>query len=107
VTDLSTSDLVLLWLNRGRDGARTIGDLAETLKLPRRQVEEAVQTLRLAEWPVCSGPEGMWLGDSADLLQTLASLRGRLRSQYATYRALRRALARLSDSQQTTLWKTA
>jgi biotin operon repressor len=102
--DISIHDVVYVWLNRGRDNARSLSAIAETTKLSRRQVEAAVQRLRLNGYEVCSGPEGVWLGDDVDVTQTIASLRSRLRSQYKTLRAMQQGQRRRRGYQQT-LWK--
>jgi Mn-dependent DtxR family transcriptional regulator len=64
-------------LLHGRDRARTIGELAESMGVPRRTVEKAIEQLRADGRPIVTGSEGVWLTDSADELR-------------AAYRALRR-----------------
>ena len=98
---------VLGYVPRGRDAAVPLSSIAETLNWPRRSVEQAVQDLRSAGFPVCSGSGGIWWGDERDLEQTLRSLRGRLISQYATYKALQRTLRRMKERQQQTLFDAA
>jgi biotin operon repressor len=101
---------VLARLGRGKDAARPIGDLQEELGWTRRQVEQAVQSLRLQGFPVCSDGSGIWLGDIADLDATVRSLRGRMVTQYQTYLALRRTLRRMRsvEVKQTSLpWSDA
>ena len=97
--------VVLGRLTWGRDGAATLGELAESLNWPRRVVEKAVQQLRLDGHPVCSDGSGLWLSYE-DLDATIASLRGRLRHQYATLRALQNT-ARRRGYRQTTLFDAA
>lgn len=94
---------VLARLGRGRDAAQTIGTLQEALGWARRPVEAAIQSLRLHGFPVASDGSGVWLGDRADLEQTIASLRGRLRHQYATVRAMQNTARRMAPVEQTTL----
>ena len=105
MTDLSSADLVYVWLNRGRENAEPIGSLAERLRLTRRQVEQAVTDLRRAGQPVCSGNDGIWLGDHRDLSETYETLRHRMRSQAVTAAAVRRTLRRMRAGvvEQTTL----
>jgi biotin operon repressor len=97
--DLAARDLVHMALGRGRDKAVPIGELAESLHLSRREVEQAVQTLRLAGIAVASGSDGVWLGDAQDMAATAQILRGRLISQYQTLRAVRATTARLRAAQ--------
>ena len=95
-------------LNVGRDHALTIGELAETLNLPRRVIEEAVQQARLEHMPIVSGSEGVWISDSPDeLLRAAESLRKRLVTQYATVRALRETARRMAAIRQPSLWEEA
>lgn len=86
---------VLSRLGSGRDAAQTLGSLQETLGWPRRAVEAAVQSLRLHGFPVCSDGSGVWIGDLADVDATIRSLRGRMRNQYQTYKALRETRGRM------------
>jgi biotin operon repressor len=91
--------IVHMALGAGRDNAEPIGALAERLQLTRREVEQAVQTLRLDGIPVASGNEGVWIGDAADMAATALILRGRLITQYRTLRAVRATTARLKAYQ--------
>lgn len=94
--DMPARDLLLVRLGYGRDNAFPIGWYAEHLHLSRREVEQAVQQLRLDGIGVCSGPDGIWLShDPVDVADTLQHLRGRLVNQYRTYLALRRTLRRM------------
>lgn len=104
-SDLAARDLVHVALGSGRDNAEPIGALSERLKLTRRQVEQAVQVLRVDGIPVASGSDGVWLGDAQDMAATAAILRGRLISQYRTLRAVRATTARLArhDYEQTSM----
>ncbi len=82
-------DIVLTRLNRGRDGAISIGAIAEATHLSRRAVEKAVQELRVDGWAISSGSDGIWLADLEDMHRTIDSLQRRLAQQYLTLRALR------------------
>jgi biotin operon repressor len=105
MTDMQARDLVHVALGSGRDNAEPIGALAERLKLTRRQVEQAVQALRVDGVPVASGAEGIWLGDSADMAATAAMLLDRLRSQRVTLEAVQATAERLArhDYEQTSM----
>lgn len=94
--DLPTTDLLYHRLGLGRDNAFPIGWFAEHLHLSRREVEQAIQQLRLDGKPIASGPDGVWLtNDPADLWATYSGLRGRIASQSATAWAVRRTLRRM------------
>lgn len=96
---------VLARLGRGADQARSLSAIAEQLNAPRREVEQAVQSLRVSGFAVCSGSTGVWLGDRADLDSTIASLQRRLAQQYVTLRALRATARRMAGTQQLPLFK--
>lgn len=104
------SDLVYVNLRRGRDGARTMGDLAESMNVSRRQIEQSIQELRLRGFAVASGQSGVWVADhAADLDETIDSMQSRLVSQYRTVRAMRatrrRMLAAETVGEQEQLWR--
>ena len=78
-------------LSWGRDRAVTIGALAELAGTSRRAVELAKDALIDDGAPVASGPEGIWLSESAGELESvIESGRRRLVSQYLRLRRLRR-----------------
>jgi len=80
----------------GRGYARTIGELAESLSLPRRVIEEAVQQSRLDGIPIVSGSEGLWIAASAtEAREASEALRRRAITQLLTARALRRSAERM------------
>lgn len=104
------ADLLYHRLGLGRDNAFPIGWFAEHLSLSRREVEAAIQQLRLDGKPVASGPDGVWLTDDpADLWATYSGLRGRIASQSATAWAVRKTLRRMkaADVHQETLFGEA
>ena len=70
---MTTEQHVLAALSHGR--WQTIGDLAVVLRVPRRDVEAAVEGLRLGGAPVIAGGEGVKLTDSATELE--AYIQGR------------------------------
>ena len=96
MTAKNWADVVYAQLKRGGDGAITYGDLAERLNVSVRIVYEAIRVLRLRGFAVATSGNGVWVADSAaDLDVTLKHLRGRVRSQYATYAAVKRVQGRL------------
>lgn len=98
MNDLPAADLVHVALGRGADNAESIGSLAERLYLSRRQVEQAVQTLRLQGVAVASGRAGVWITDDpVDLWATYSGLRRRVISQMQTVWAVRKTARRLRD----------
>lgn len=78
-------------LNVGRDHARTIGELAETLNVPRRSVEESIQSARLDGVPIISGSEGVWLGTDEEALAWCERQRSRAIHLMETAQAVQRA----------------
>ena len=97
---MTAAATLLAGLRRGRDNARSLSELAEDTNLPRRDLEKAIRELRLAGHPICSGSEGIYFGErAADIDATLAQLDSRIRSQFATRRALRRVRRRLAGIQ--------
>lgn len=55
-------------LNNSRAHARTIGELAEALRVSRREIEAAIQAARLDGVPIVSGSEGVWIGTDEEAL---------------------------------------
>lgn len=85
----------------------TIRDLTIAAGTSRREVEEAIQQLRLEGNPIATGQHGVRMAHTADeLAESNRSLHHRLKAQYQTLRAQRRAEARLRqrESTQATLW---
>ena len=74
-------------------------------RLSRREVEAAILALRLAGEPICSGPDGVWLGTPDELAECIERLRARARTQLVTCRAMRRTLRRMEG--QLVLWRAA
>ena len=94
-------------LGRGHDKAQTMGELQDITGWGTRRIYHATRALRLAGEPLCSGSDGYWISDDADMDTTIASLHRRLVSQYLTLRELRRTRRAMGDYQQTTLWTDA
>lgn len=93
-TDLLDADHVRMHLLKGREHGLTKKAIASLTGLHPRDVEEAIRQLRLSGVLVASGNEGYWIGTPSEIEATLESLRGRMRTQYQTYRALKAALRR-------------
>jgi biotin operon repressor len=84
-------------------------DLAFVLGLSIRQVQSALQQLRLEGKPIYSDEDGMRLAQTADEACACAdALRRRLVSQYRTVRALRATARRMQEAEdargRSTLW---
>lgn len=75
-------------------GPAPIRFVCQRTGLPRRTVESAVESLRLAGQPIIGGPAGLHIAsDTAQLREYVDARRRRLASVYAGTRALRRTLA--------------
>lgn len=108
MSDLDFASLLHVHLGWGRDHAKTIGDLAESLNVPRRTVEKGVEELRLRGVPICSGTPGVWIThDPAELLAQVEALRRRAIHQLIGARALRTTARRFARTQQLDLWGAA
>ena len=96
-------------LNVGRDNARTIGELAETLNAPRRVIEESIQAARLDGVPIVSGSEGMWIAsDDAEALAWCERQRSRAIHLMESAQGVQRGVeARRANATQPTLWEAA
>lgn len=91
-SDLLLVDHLRLHLSYGVANARTKKHLAEATGYTPREIEEAIRQMRLSGLLIASGPLGYWMASPDEMAQTIASLQGRLVSQYRTIRALRGAL---------------
>ena len=99
----------MLAVLEGRTEPITLTDLSWALGIGRREVEHAVQELRLSGRPVVSGGSGVRLArDATEALACAARLRTRALTQMATARALRDAGRRLEAQEaaqgRLTLW---
>ena len=93
---MTTAERLLYLLTIDGGSWLTIRQLAASLSVSRREVEEAIQQLRLEGNPIATGQHGVRLVNDADeLAESNRSLHHRLRAQYQTLRAQRRAEARL------------
>lgn len=103
---MTTEQRVLAALQHGR--WQTLGDLASVLRVPRRDVEAAVEALRLHGAPVIAGGEGVKL--TASDMELAAYIQGRRLRTAAIHRgtmALRSTLRRMKHDEQKTLWPAA
>lgn len=92
---------VLANLHRGRDGARSLSDLAEALGCPRRVLERSVQELRRRGHPIASGNEGVWIAENyRDLAETYQQLRHRVVEQSRTAWKVRATMRRLRTAEE-------
>lgn len=91
---MTTDERLLILL--AVDGPTKQPELAQRLGVPVREVQEAIQRLRVGGEPICSGDAGVWLARDADeLAASNRRLHHRLREQYRTLRAQRRAEVKL------------
>ena len=97
-----------LGLGRGRDAARSIGDIAESFGVSRRQVERELEAAVKGGLPVIACERGVYLAESPTEAREYAdSLDGRIVAIAARSRALR-AWADVEElSGQPTLWEAA
>ena len=80
-----------LGLGRGRDAARSIGDIAEERDVPRRQVERELEEAVRMGLPVVACERGVYLATSPSEARAYAqSLRGRIVAVQARISALER-----------------
>ena len=90
-------------LGLGADNARSIGAIAESAGVSRREVERAVEDARRNGEPICTGPGGVWLTDNpAELRDNYRALRRRYIRQAVNARVLLRTARRLDG--QLRLW---
>ena len=101
---MSVSDQVMAALSHGRWS--TIGYLAESLHLSRRDVEASIESLRLGGAPVIGGSDGVKLtADPVELEAYLAQRRYRTAAIHRGTMRLRSTLRRMKFGAQETLWR--
>ena len=98
--------LVQVNLRYGRDRARKLGELAEDMGVPRRVIEQSIESLRKDGVPIVTGSDGVWLStDSRELADAAERLRSRALHILLGARALRRTARRFERVQQTELFE--
>jgi len=103
-----TIELDALTCLRYRSMSITMSQLARTVGCSRREAEAAIETLRLQGQPIVADNAGLRLtNDPVELQAYLEARRRRLVSQYKGTRALRRALRRLKERTDLTLFGAA
>lgn len=89
-------------------GPLTINEVCTMTKLSRRDVEAAVESLRLAGEPIVGGNDGLHLTeDPVELENYVEARRRRMASIYLGSRALRRTARRLRERVDLTLFGAA
>lgn len=87
-------------------GPVTIRDLATFCAVSRRDVEAAVEELRLAGEPIVADNDGLRLtNDYLELEAYIEARRRRIASIYMGNRALRTTARRMREREELTLWK--
>jgi hypothetical protein len=103
---MSASPTALDVLRLLRMTSSTIDELRLILRVPRREIEGAVEELRLRGEPIVGGSEGLRLTeDPAELEKYVEARRRRLVTIYAGTRALRRTLRYMQMERDLTLWE--
>ena len=103
---MTTDERAVLDALTGRRSPITQADLAFGLDMPVRTVQECIESLRLARYPIVSGSDGMRLSDDPqEVAACAAALRRRAITQLLTARSLRRTARALRTDP--TLWEVA
>jgi len=101
---LTGTEQQVLWLLRG--ASYTIGELALHVRVSRREIEEAVESLRLAGEPIVGGNDGLTLTADADVLaRYLEARRRRTAHIHRGTLKLRTTLRRMQERSALTLWE--
>lgn len=100
---MTEREAVLAFL-RSTPAWSTIDQIAAATDLPRRTIEETIQALRLEGTPIATSSTGAARGvklaqTAAELASSNATLRHRLKVQYATLRAQQHAEAALRQAE--------
>lgn len=87
---------------------RTLDELRLALRVPRREVEAAVEALRVSGEPIVGGNDGLHLtSDPVELERYVEARRRRLVTIYLGTRALRLTARRMRERTDLTLWGAA
>jgi biotin operon repressor len=93
---------------RGRDAARSISDIAESLMMSRRRVERDLEAIVLSGIPVIACERGVYRASTPQEAREYAnSLRGRIAAVQARITALERWADSVEQQGQTSLWEAA
>jgi hypothetical protein len=94
---------LLAHLGNSEAAAKSIGTIAESAGVTRREVEQAVQDARLAGVPVVSSSKGLWLGTDAEALAWCERQRSRAIHLMESAQGVQRGVERRGAHQET-LW---
>lgn len=97
---------LLAHLGNSEATAKTLGQIAESANVSRREVEQAVQDARLSGMPVVSSSKGLWLGTDAEALAWCERQRSRAIHLMESAQGVQRGVERRGASQET-LWEAA
>lgn len=96
---------LISFLPRGRDNAKSIGELAESARISRRKCEKTLESLVLSGIPIVACENGVYVTDSPQEARAYAqSLKGRIVAVQARISALERAADAMDRAGQETLW---
>lgn len=89
-------------------GPLTIEEIRAFVRASRRDVEAAVEELRLAGEPIVGGSDGLHITeDATELERYVDARRRRIVSIYMGNRSLRRTARRMRERADLTLWEVA
>lgn len=95
---------MLSFIPKGRENAKSIGEIAEAARVHRRKTEKTLESLVLSGIPIIACENGVYLATSAAEVRAYAeSLRGRIAAVQGRISALERAAERMESP--LTLWK--
>ena len=95
---------LLAHLGNSEAAAKTIGDIAESARVSRREVEAAVQDARLHGVPVVSSSKGLWLGSDAEALAWCERQRSRAIHLMESAQGVQRGVERRAARQEGFPW---
>ena len=96
---------LLAHLGNSEAAARTIGDIAESARVSRREVEASIQQARLDGYPVVSSAHGVWLGTDQEALAWCERQRSRAIHLMQSAQGVQRGVERRQSP--LTLWEAA
>ena len=99
---------LLHFVPRGRDKAKSIGEIAESARISRRKAEKTLESLVLSGIPIVACEAGVYVATSAAEARAYAdSLRGRISAVQGRISALERWAEREEQQGQATLFAEA